>query len=414
MKIHIVFPGPLFPISGMSQVCTVNTLKSLRKQHQIVFSDIISKKESLALGKQNLKELGVEYRPVFAASYSRSRIFRAVRVLVIKSLYHMRTTTKEELSVCTRKIELQILAIANSAQIELLVLNYWHLGSLFSKLDTNTIRVLVTHYMVEEHLELMSGGKYKEHGYKAWKHKRELGHSLVKQREYFRKSDLVVVNSHKQGRLIADWDPRVPVNVTLLGQELSEYLNYRSSEPPESAVCFYGSLGSQFNRKALKRVIESIFPAIQKELPGTKLYIIGANPPLDIIGTNTNDSVIVTGFVDDTKPYLTRCKLMLLPLETGSGFRGRTVEVLALGIPIVGTCNGLQSVGFIDGEHGYLEESDERTAQRSLELLKDEDLRSRLSGNCRRYARDNFTLEATYDKLSDELSTLRPGNRVDD
>lgn len=414
MKINIVFPGPLFPISGMSQVCTVNTLKSLRKQHQIVFSDIISKKESLALGTKKMKELGVEYRPIYAASYSRSRLFRAVRVLVIKSLYHLRTTTKEELSVCTRKIERQILAIANSAQIELLMLNYWHLGSLFSKLDKAVFRVLVTHYMVEEHLELMSGGKYKEHGYKAWKHRRELKHSLSKQREYFRKSDLVVVNSHKQGRLIADWDPRVPVNVTLLGQDLSEYLNYRSSEPPESAVCFYGSLGSQFNRKALKRVIESIFPAIQKELPETKLYIIGANPPLDIIGTDRNDSVIVTGFVDDTKPYLARCKLMLLPLETGSGFRGRTVEVMAMGIPVIGTHNGLQSVGFIDGEHGYLEETDTGIAHRAVKLLKDHSEWQKMSYNCKAYAKTKFTLEETYGRLSQEIQTIKSSQRIMD
>lgn len=413
MRILIVFPGPLFPLVGMSQVRVLNQLICLSQSHDIVFSDIVSRDASVQLAHRELIQYDLEYKPVLSPVYGKDRIYRAIRVLVNNLRSHYATKTKEELMLGSKQVTRQVLDVA-SQNIDAIIIHYWYLGALFRQMDKKVLRMIDTHYIVEEHFELMASGKYSNARLAHRRQVKRLNHSLAKQREYFMQSDLVIVNSSKQEQLIHRWDQRIPVNLTVNGQDLTPYLNYRPENEPELAVSFYGSLGNQFNRRALKRILESIFPLIKQELPKTRLHIIGANPPLDIIRPHTDDSILVTGYVEDTRPFLSSCRIMLLPLETGSGFRGRTVEVMAMGIPVIGSLNGLQSVGFRDGEHGYLEETDAGIARRAVELLNDCVLWQKMSQNCKNYAKAKFTLEETHGRLAKEIQTLKAPQRVMD
>lgn len=407
MKIHIVFPGPLFPLAGMSQVRMLNQLKGLSADHELVFSDILAKSGGQKQTMQTMSDLGVEYHPLLSASYGKGRLVKAARVLALKLGTLLTPISKEEFSVSSRQIKNQLLDLVGNLRPDAFLIHYWYLGFLFKQVDKDILKIIDTHYLVEEHMELLKAGKYAEGRIASLHHKIQLEHSLDRQRRCFLASDLVIVNSEKQASLINSWEPKVPVSVTVNGQDLGPYLSYRNEHRRETAVLFYGSLGNQFNRRALKRILTSILPMIRESIPECTLYIVGANPPLEIIENVKDESVIVTGYVDDIKPYLTRCRVMLLPLETGSGFRGRVVELLALGIPIVGTWNGLQSVGFLDGEHGFLAETDADTAQRAIELLHDTKLWVRISNNCRLFARKAFSLENTYGRLSATISALR-------
>lgn len=406
MKIYIVFPGPLYPIYGMSQVRMLNQLICLSQDHQLVFSDILARPDEIKKTRQNMKELGMEYRPVFTSSYGRKKPIKAALFLAIKIRLLFSAKIREELILRSGRIKRQVLDVVRDTQADALLVHYWYLGHLFKHLDRHILKLMDTHYLVEEHHELMREGKYSENTLERFIHKRKLDSSLKTQREYFLQSDLVIVNSQKQETLIHQWDPQVHVNVTVNGQDLEPYLNYEYLVEPETAVLFYGSLGNQFNRRALKRILTNILPRIRESVPECKLYIVGANPPNDILAEYNDDLIVTTGYVEDVKPHLTRCKIMLLPLETGSGFRGRTVELLALGIPIVGTWNAMQSVGFLDGEIGYLAETDDDIAAKAVHLLGDQELWERMSNNCRAFAQRSFSLESTYGKMSDLIAGI--------
>lgn len=410
MNIYIVFGGPLYPMYGMSQVRVFNQIKCLSRDHRIVFTDLISKPESLQMARQNLSEFNVDYRPVFAANYLKGTWARAFRYLLRLLQHHFLAITMEELSLKAGSAGKQITEIAKSTEVEALMIHYWYLGFLFSSLDTKILRMIDTHYVVEENIELQND--YTKNYYAGWQKKRELKHSLKMQRRYFLRSDLVIVNSMKQKDLIHGWNDEIPINVTVNGQDIAPLLEYERIGPQEPAICFYGSLSNQFNRKALRRILTSIYPRIKSQIPTARLYVIGAKPPSDILSQNQDNSVIATGFVEDVRPWLSRCALMLLPLDTGSGFRGRAVEVMALGIPIVGTRNGLQSVGFVDREHGYIEETNEGIAARAIELLNDTMLLQAMSEKSRAHARLNFTLEATFGILSRDLAAISSPTRL--
>jgi glycosyltransferase involved in cell wall biosynthesis len=128
---------------------------------------------------------------------------------------------------------------------------------------------------------------------------------------------------------------------------------------------------------------------------------MGSSPPEWLKELAEKDSAIeITGFVEDVRPVFARCFACVIPLESGSGFRGRTVELLASGVPVIGTTNALQSVQIEHGVNGFIADTDEEIIHWVVQLIEDKELRKRISNAGRTFAGNNYTLEATFGLLS--------------
>ena len=69
--------------------------------------------------------------------------------------------------------------------------------------------------------------------------------------------------------------------------------------------------------------------------PGRGSGLSGSSHRL-ILG-RASDDVIVTGLVDDVRPYIERAAVVIVPLRIGGGTRLKIVEAMAMGKPIVAT-----------------------------------------------------------------------------
>jgi glycosyltransferase involved in cell wall biosynthesis len=401
MKILIVFPSALYPITGMSQVRAVNQLKRLTQEFEIIFADVISKPNQETECRKQLHDYVTEYKPVYSASYKRSKIYRIFRFLFLKATHLAFKRCFEEMTLNERRITRQFSAILGYERYDTILIHYWYLGFLFDRIPLRVMKIIDTHYLVEENLELLT--KYRHKILSRWVLKRELEHSINMQHKYFLQSDLIVVNSPRQASILANLHPEYNVSLTVNGQDLSSLISY-SAEVNTNAILFYGALSNQFNRLALQRVLEKIFSALQKDNPALRLFIVGSNPPGDIIAKFISPSIIVTGYLQDIRPVIASCCLMILPLETGSGFRGRIVEVMALGVPVIGTSNALQSIGIENGKQGYIAETDDEIIKKTLLILENMDIRNEMSEQCRKFALENFSIEKTFGKLAGDIA----------
>ena len=403
MNLYIIFPGALYPIEGMSQVRMRCQLERLSIDHKIIFSDMHSQKRTHNITAREVSQFNIIYKPIYLPGYNYGNIIRKLYYIIKLLRYHLFTVTREECRVKTFGVRKQIFSIVEQNNPDAVMIHYWYLGYVFKYLKPSILKLIDTHYVVEEEIDLIDS--YDINYYNRIIKKNKLNYSLLRQKEYFKLCDLVIVNSKAQETIIHSWNKNIPVIVTVNGQNLDIFLKYRNhSNSP--AICFYGSLSNQFNQKALKRLLEHIFPIIKNIIPETKLYIIGINPPMDIINKFKNNSIIVTGYVTNIKPHLSKCKVMVLPLETGAGFRGRVAEAMALGIPVVGTSNALQSIGLENGKQGYIEEDNNKIAEKVCLILKNNELFKEMSENCRKFAAANFSLESTFGKLSKIIQSL--------
>ncbi|MBK7632417.1 MAG: glycosyltransferase, partial [Ignavibacteriales bacterium] len=135
-------------------------------------------------------------------------------------------------------------------------------------------------------------------------------------------------------------------------------------------LLFVGNFNHNPNEDAVKYFIESIFPIIKKQLPEIKFYIVGNNPTEKIKNYAAED-IIVTGWVPEIKPYLAKCRLSIVPLRYGAGYKGKVCETLSHCLPMVATSISVEGMGINHAEHALIADDPETFAQHVIELYND-------------------------------------------
>lgn len=141
----------------------------------------------------------------------------------------------------------------------------------------------------------------------------------------------------------------------------------------EGCIVFVGSMDYHANRSGIIYFVKTTFPLISRQFPAATLYIVGKNPGTDITSL-ASDRIIVTGLVDDVRPYLERAAVVVVPLLVGGGTRLKILEALAMGKAVVSTSLGCEGIEAQSGDTIYLEDTPETFAQRVLELLNQPEL----------------------------------------
>jgi glycosyltransferase involved in cell wall biosynthesis len=224
-------------------------------------------------------------------------------------------------------------------------------------------------------------------------------------RFYRRKRFLAVSQSTKEELLkrgIAE--ERIKVIYCGIDHQLFK-LNPDLKKDPNPIILYLGRLKKY---KSVDHLIHAL-PVISKEIPETKLVIIGEGdykPELQNLTRNTGleDKVLFTGFVDErTKvEWLHRAWVSVYPsIKEGWGLTN--IEANACGTPAIASdVPGLRE-SVLPGKTGFLFKYGQirELAEKLLKLIKDEKLRDRFSKEAIIWA-GNFS----WDKVSDEVEDL--------
>jgi len=155
------------------------------------------------------------------------------------------------------------------------------------------------------------------------------------------------------------------------------------------------------------------FAIVRNAFP-CRLVILGEGPQgpdLEqlVVGMRLSDDVALVGFQDNPYNYMRNAGVFVLS-SLYEGFGNVLVEALALGVPVVATCCPVGPEEIItDGLTGVLvPPADENAlAEAVLKVLKDAELRRRLSANGPRRAAD-FAIErivSQYESIFEHLAT---------
>ena len=163
-------------------------------------------------------------------------------------------------------------------------------------------------------------------------------------------------------------------------------------------ILFFGAINYYPNTEGLLFFLDEVFPRIKEQHPGARLWIVGQSPPAAIIGKAAED-VIVTGLVDDVRPYLERAAVVIAPLRIGGGTRLKIVEAMAMGKPIVATDIGAEGLNVSDGQDILLGDTPEDLACQIVRVLGDQALAQRLGEAARQGAEARYTWKSAVDRL---------------
>lgn len=157
------------------------------------------------------------------------------------------------------------------------------------------------------------------------------------------------------------------------------------------SLVFTGSMDWLPNEDAIRYFTEQIMPLIRTELPAVKLTVVGRNPYPSLVALSKSDSaIIVTGRVDDVRPYMDRAAAYVVPVRIGGGTRLKIFEAMAMEKPVVSTSVGAEGLPVRDGVELMLADTPEAFAKSVVTVLSDRNLAKRLGEQAGAEVRKRF------------------------
>ena len=156
------------------------------------------------------------------------------------------------------------------------------------------------------------------------------------------------------------------------------------------ALVYNGALTYSANYDAMQWFLADIYPRIRERVVDVSLTITGSTKGVDLAGLALQDSVHLTGYIEDVRPPVSQAAACVVPTRLGGGTRLKLLEAMALGTPVVATPKGAEGLDLVDGEHCLIANSPEAFAEKTVSLLQRADLQSELSVRARRLVEERY------------------------
>jgi len=222
--------------------------------------------------------------------------------------------------------------------------------------------------------------------------------------ECWNRSDACVLTSEREQHILNAHNPNKPSHVAPNGVDIDFFRPSTNPVDPNSLV-FTGLIGYRPNTDAVLFFIKEVLPHILMKRPKVVFSVVGMKPPEEVLRL-AGPNVIVTGKVDDVRPYIEKAAAFVVPLRMGSGTRLKVLEGLAMGKAMVSTHLGCEGINVQNGEHLLTEDDPEAFAKATLHLVENHDLANRLGMAGRKLVEDQYSWRSivqTLERFHNEL-----------
>lgn len=167
-------------------------------------------------------------------------------------------------------------------------------------------------------------------------------------------------------------------------------------------LVFTGSMDWLPNEDAIQFFTREVMPLVRERVPGVKLTVVGRKPYASLLELAERDpSIVVTGRVEDVRPYMERAAAYVVPIRIGGGTRLKIYEAMAMEKPVVSTTVGAEGLPLRDGEDLLLADTPRAFADAVVRVLEDDALARRLGRQSSETVREKFGWERAADSFAE-------------
>jgi glycosyltransferase involved in cell wall biosynthesis len=193
------------------------------------------------------------------------------------------------------------------------------------------------------------------------------------------------------------------------GVDTEQFRPPEPREPEPGLIGFLGSMDWMPNIECVVHFAREILPAVRERRPDARFLVVGRDPAPAVRRLAEEDPGIeLTGTVDDVRPHLDRCELLVVPLRSGGGTRIKIFEAMAQGVPVVSTRIGAEGLPVRDREHLLLADEPPAFAEAVVELLS----RPQLAADLASRARELVARDHGWDAVASAFAGLIEGGGV--
>ena len=173
--------------------------------------------------------------------------------------------------------------------------------------------------------------------------------------------------------------------------------NYLPSE--RRGIMFIGGYNHSPNVDAVNWFVNWIYPNIYSELE-IPFFIAGSNMPSEISSIDV-EGIEVVGRLSDYQldEMYKKVKLIVIPLRYGAGVKGKVIEAMAHGIPVISTSIGMEGIPRIKS-YDIIADDECTFSTKVCQIYNDDKILKEISLEETQIIIDNYSREAAWNKIS--------------
>ncbi len=211
------------------------------------------------------------------------------------------------------------------------------------------------------------------------------------ERRVIRAHDATAAVSDVDARALNQIVPTQKIFVVPNGVDTKEYApsdgaSVKLSSRHSCDLVFTGKMDYRPNIDAALWFADEILPRVREQLPDARFVIVGQSLHARLQSLARRDAVMLTGRVDDVKPYIARACVYVAPLRMGGGTRLKVLQAMAMAKPIVSTTLGCDGIAVQHGREVLLADTSTAFADAVIRLARDASLQHELGANARALA----------------------------
>lgn len=185
----------------------------------------------------------------------------------------------------------------------------------------------------------------------------------------------------------------------------TEYFVPSGKPVTDPHLVFTGSMDWLPNEDAMKYFCSDILPLVRRQEPRVTLSIVGRapTPAVKALAGDGPGGIVVTGTVDDVRPYMHKAAVYIVPLRIGGGTRLKIFEAMSMGKAVVSTTVGAEGLPVVAGEHALIADAPQAFADAVLTLIRDAAARTKIESAARTLVVQNYDWSAVSGELDEAL-----------
>lgn len=167
-------------------------------------------------------------------------------------------------------------------------------------------------------------------------------------------------------------------------------------------MLFVGGFAHRPNADAVLWFAKEVYPRIRREVDHP-FYICGSKVPEEIRALE-GDGIVVKGFVttEELMSLYETCRVAVVPLRFGAGVKGKVLEAMYQGIPLVTTPVGAEGIPGVETVIG-VREGGEEFAGEVIRLCRFEEDCRRMAAAEQEYMKAHFSEDAAWETINGDF-----------
>jgi hypothetical protein len=192
-----------------------------------------------------------------------------------------------------------------------------------------------------------------------------------------------------------------PIHTIPNGVDLEYFRPGRTAGEPHHAsrLIFTGNMSYKPNIDAVRHFVRDILPLVRRRLPEVLLDIVGMDPTPAVRRLADGARVLVTGRVDDVRPYFDSAAVAVAPLRIARGLQNKVLEAMAMRVPVVASPAAFQGINAVADEDLLVADEPEGFARAVLSLLQAPATRERYAAAGRACVQRNHSWDQSLQRL---------------